>query len=62
MAEKKDIYGLYFAIARERLKAGKIYLAAQQYAIGYYAKEGFDVVSEPFLEYGISHVKMEKTL
>lgn len=49
-------------IARERLKAWKIYLEAQQYAIGYYAREGFEVVSEPFLEDGIPHVKMEKVL
>ena len=45
----------------EQLKAKKIYLEAQEYAIGYYAKEGFEVVSEPFLEDGIPHVKMEKT-
>lgn len=49
-------------IAAEGLKARKIYLEAQQYAIGYYAKEGFEVVSEPFLEDGIPHVKMEKIL
>lgn len=27
-----------------------------------YAKEGFEVVSEPFLEDGIPHVKMEKII
>ncbi|XME03620.1 GNAT family N-acetyltransferase [Lachnospiraceae bacterium C1.1] len=27
---------------------------------GYYAKEGFEVVSESFMEDGIPHVKMEK--
>ena len=47
-------------IAIEELKAKKIYLEAQEYAIGYYAKEGFEVVSEPFLEDGILHVKMER--
>ena len=47
-------------IATEQLKAQKIYLEAQEYAIGYYAKEGFEVVSEPFLEDGIPHVKMER--
>jgi len=47
-------------IAVEELKAKKIYLEAQEYAIGYYAKEGFEVVSEPFLEDGILHVKMER--
>lgn len=48
-------------IAVDKLKAKKIYLEAQEYAIGYYAKEGFEVVSELFLEDGIPHVKMERT-
>ena len=47
-------------IATEHFKAKKIYLEAQQYAIGYYEKEGFEVVSEPFMEDGIPHVKMER--
>ena len=47
-------------MAVERLKSKKIYLEAQEYAIGYYAKEGFEVVSEPFMEDGIPHVKMER--
>ncbi len=47
-------------LATESFRAKKIYLEAQQYAIGYYAKEGFEVVSEPFLEDGIPHVKMER--
>ncbi|XME02140.1 GNAT family N-acetyltransferase [Lachnospiraceae bacterium C1.1] len=49
-------------VATDILKAKKIYLEAQEYAIGYYAKEGFEVVSEPFMEDGIPHVKMERTL
>ena len=36
----------------------KLYLEAQCYAIGFYEKAGFRVVSEPFLEDGIPHVKM----
>lgn len=47
-------------IALERFEADSIYLEAQTYAIGYYAKEGFQVVSEEFLEDGIPHVKMER--
>ena len=47
-------------IATERLKVKKIYLEAQEYAIGYYAKEGFEVVSDVFVEDGIPHVKMER--
>ena len=49
-------------VAADILKAKKIYLEAQEYAIGYYAKEGFEVVSEPFMEDGIPHVKMERIL
>lgn len=49
-------------IARERLCASKAYLEAQCYAIGFYEKSGFKVVSEPFLEDGIPHVKMERYL
>lgn len=48
------------SVATELFKAKKIYLEAQEYVIGYYAKEGFKVVSEPFMEDGIPHVKMEK--
>ncbi|WP_413623362.1 GNAT family N-acetyltransferase [Kandleria vitulina] len=46
----------------EQLKAKKIYLEVQEYVIGYYAKEGFEVVSEPFMEDGIPHVKMERAI
>ena len=49
-------------IATEQLGAKKIYLEAQEYAIGYYAKEGFEVVSDVFMEDGIPHVKMEKMI
>ena len=49
-------------VALEYFKAQKIYIEAQVYAIGYYAKEGFEVVSGEFMEDGIPHVKMEKTL
>ena len=47
-------------VAIKKLHARNIYLEAQEYAIGYYAKEGFEVVSEPFMEDGIPHVKMER--
>ena len=49
-------------LAIEQFKAKKIYLEAQEYAIGYYAKEGFEVVSDVFMEDGIPHVKMEKVI
>ncbi len=37
----------------------RFYVEAQSYAIGFYEKAGFRVVSEEFLEDGIPHVKME---
>lgn len=46
-------------IAKEVLKKPSVYLEAQTYAIGFYAREGFQVVSEEFLEDGIPHVKMQ---
>ena len=47
-------------VALERFNAKMLYLEAQQYATGFYEREGFKVVSEPFLEDGIPHVKMER--
>ena len=47
---------------RENTGAKEIYLEAQQYAIGYYGKEGFQVTSGPFLEDGIPHVQMRLKL
>lgn len=40
----------------------KIYIEAQSYAIGYYEREGFKVISDEFLEDGIPHVQMELLL
>ena len=37
-----------------------VVLEAQTYAIGFYEKEGFRVISEVFLEDGIPHVKMRR--
>ena len=39
-----------------------IYIEAQKYAIGFYEKEGFKVISDEFLEEGIMHVQMILTL
>lgn len=47
-------------LAINQFHAKKIYLEAQCYATGYYAKEGFEVVSESFMEDGIPHVQMER--
>ena len=45
-------------VAKEIMKAEKIYIEAQCYAIGFYEKVGFQVTSDEFLEDGIPHVEM----
>ena len=40
--------------------ADEIYLEAQTYATGYYAKEGFEITSDEFLEDSIPHVQMRR--
>lgn len=47
-------------VALENYQAEKIYLEAQTYAIGYYEKEGFRVISGEFDLDGIPHVEMER--
>ena len=47
---------------RTRFHPAKIFIEAQSYAVGFYAREGFRVMSEEFLEDGIPHVKMELDL
>ena len=44
--------------ASEHFNAGALYLEAQQYAVPFYARQGFEPVSEPFIMDGIPHVKM----
>ena len=47
---------------KESLKDEKIYLEAQTYAIGFYEKLGFKVISDEFLDEGIPHKGMELIL
>lgn len=47
-------------VAEDCLHAKRIVLEAQTYAVGFYAREGFRVCSEEFLEDGIPHVRMER--
>ena len=48
--------------ARERLGAREIYVEAQSHAVGYYAREGFQICSEEFLDDGIPHKQMRLKL
>ncbi len=43
---------------QRKMQAKQIYIEAQSYATGFYEREGFRIVSDEFLEDGISHVKM----
>ena len=45
-------------IARDNMKADKIYIEAQVYAKGFYEKQGFEQISDEFMEDGIPHIKM----
>lgn len=49
-------------IGIERYQPKELYLHAQEYAIGFYEKSGFSVISEPYLEDGIFHVDMLLTV
>ncbi len=54
----KKLFTESMKIIKDRFKANKMYLEAQVYAIGFYEKFGFKVISDEFLEDGIPHVKM----
>ena len=45
---------------RKRTDKKEIYIEAQTHAIGFYAREGFIICSEEFLEDGIPHVQMRR--
>lgn len=49
-------------LLKQEKKYEKVYVEAQKYAIEFYEKLGFYVISDVFLEDGIEHVKMERFL
>ncbi len=44
---------------KEKMNCKKICMDAQKYAVGFYEKFGFKVVSNDFIEEGIVHIRME---
>ena len=50
------------SIVKEKMPCRKIYIEAQCYAEAFYQREGFQVISEPFLEDGIPQEKLELEL
>ena len=49
-------------ISKNEMKKTKVYLEGQVYAAKLYEKLGFKIISDEFLEDGIPHYKMLKTL
>ncbi|WP_413628106.1 GNAT family N-acetyltransferase [Fructilactobacillus vespulae] len=54
----KALLNELFSVIKHDFKGLPIEIDAQVHAIGYYEKSGFQVTSAPFLEAGVSHVKM----
>ena len=54
------VVGLAIKAAAEMLRAEKISVEAQSYAVPMYAKLGFEAVSDEFYEDGIPHIRMER--
>jgi predicted GNAT family N-acyltransferase len=46
----------------KKKKLKRVYLGAQQHAVGFYKKLGFSVYGEPYTEVNIEHVYMEKII
>lgn len=44
------------------LKENVVQIPSQEYAKGFYEKLGFEVIGEPYLKAGISHVEMKREL
>ena len=47
---------------REKMNPKQIFIGAQSYATGFYAKEGFRITSDEYLEDGIYHMEMRLKL
>lgn len=54
-----QIVNAAIAVAKEKFGADKITIEAQVYARSLYEKAGFRQISEPFLDAGIPHIKMQ---
>jgi predicted GNAT family N-acyltransferase len=46
----------------EKLRMARVYLGAQQHAVGFYEQLGFSVCGKPYNEVGIRHIPMERLL
>lgn len=58
----KELINKSLESLKSKMKCKRVVMDAQKYAVGFYEKFGFKVVSEDFLEEGIVHVGMELKL
>lgn len=58
----KEFFTKSLIAIKDKMKCKKIIIDAQKYAIGFYEKFGFQIISDDFLEEGIVHVAMELQL
>ena len=57
-----DILRIAIEKIKEIYDPDRIVLESQTYAIGFYEREGFKVISDEFMDDGIMHVNMELVL
>jgi predicted GNAT family N-acyltransferase len=57
---KRLVAELEAHLRKEKLK--EIYLHARDYAVSFYAQLGYEIEGEPFMEIGIEHRLMKRTL
>lgn len=55
----KELLEYILKVIKELFPNTKVEIDAQAHAVGYYEKGGLKVTSEPFIEAGIDHIKME---
>lgn len=56
----RKLFGESLKAIESRWHPDRLVMDAQQYAIGFYERFGFETTTEPFIEEGILHVGMEK--
>jgi ElaA protein len=58
----RELLNTAIKAAREKMHAEEICLDSQKHAVGFYEKAGFHTVSDEFIEAGIPHIKMCRSL
>jgi len=58
----RQLLGFIEDTAKQQLEASRLVLDSQDHAISFYEKEGYTVKGEGFLDAGIPHHSMQKTI